>query len=104
MVRQQRVADPGDQWPGDGGRAVARLQGIGQEGLDLVGGGGVAFKKVTALGDEGRAWWSGWQGRELGVGVILIDKWHHFFHAIWHGRQFRARCGRAAVPLIRKIM
>ena len=55
VVRQQGVADPGHQGPGDGGRSAAGLQGVGQEGLDLVGGRGVALEEIAALGDEGRA-------------------------------------------------
>ena len=55
VVGQQCVTDPGDQGPGDSGRAVAGLQGVGQEGGDLVGGRGVAVEEVAALGQEGRA-------------------------------------------------
>ena len=78
VVGQQRIADPRHQRPGDGGRSAAGLQGVGQEGFDLVGGRGVALEEVAALGDEGRARpdVAVRQGRELGIGVILLGELH----------------------------
>jgi hypothetical protein len=64
VIRQQRVADPGDQGGGRPvGVAAGGLEGAGQEGLDLVGGGGVAFEEVAALGQQGSA-----GGCRLGIG------------------------------------
>ena len=60
VVGQQRVADPGDQRPGDAGRSVAGLQGGARKAGDLVGGGGVAVEEVAALGQRG--------GRAAGLG------------------------------------
>ena len=56
VVGQQGVADPGDQRRGGAVGVIAhRLEGAGDEGLDLVGGRAVARKKVTALRHQGRA-------------------------------------------------
>jgi len=50
VIRQQGIADPGDQRGGGLiGGAAAGLQGPGQEGGDLVGGRCVAVEEVAAL-------------------------------------------------------
>ena len=51
VVREQRDSGPGDHRPGRGRSVAAGLQGVGQEGLDLVRGRGVDFKEVAMLGD-----------------------------------------------------
>jgi hypothetical protein len=84
VVRQQRVADPGDQRPG-GGRSVAvRLQGAGEKGLDLGRGRSVAFEEIAALRHQGRAGrGSRRQGGEVGA-VIFRDNLHGFFRDMLH--------------------
>ena len=58
VVGEQGVADPRHQGPGGGRRVAAGgLQGVGQEGFDLVGGRGVAVEEVAALGQRGEARW-----------------------------------------------
>jgi hypothetical protein len=56
VIRQQGVADPGDQGGGGlVGGAAAGFQSTGEEGGDLVGGRCVAVEEVVALGHQGRA-------------------------------------------------
>jgi hypothetical protein len=56
VVRQQRVADPGDEGCGDEiGLAAEGLQGPSEEGVDLVGGGGIPLEKIAPFGDERHA-------------------------------------------------
>ena len=71
VVRQQRIADPGNQRPGcHVGVTAHGLQGPGQEGFNLGGGRGIAFEEVTSLGHEGRAVRDGrGQSREVGAGI-----------------------------------
>ena len=71
VVRQQRVADPGNQRPGcDVGVTAHGLQGPGQEGFNLGGGRGIAFEEVTSLGHEGRAVRDGrGESKEVGAGI-----------------------------------
>ena len=67
VVRQERIADPGDQGPG-GGRGVGSRGGqrLGQEGLDLVGGRGVPIEEVAPLGHEGDPVWDQFRFRLRG--------------------------------------
>ena len=71
VVRQQRVADPGNQRPGcHVGVTAHGLQGPGQEGFNLGGGRGIAFEEVTSLGHEGRAVRNArGESREVGTGI-----------------------------------
>ena len=71
VVRQQRVADPGNQRPGcHVGVTAHGLQGPGQEGFNLGGGRGIAFEEVTSLGHEGRAVRDArGESREVGAGI-----------------------------------
>ena len=79
VVRQQRVADPGDQGPGgDRGIAARGLQGPGQEGFDLGRGRGVPLEEVTPLGHQRGAGW-----RRLSLrrqDGRQIDAWWHVVH------------------------
>ena len=84
VVRQERIADPGDQGPGGGWGVGARGgQRLGQEGLDLVGGRGVPLEEVAPLGHEGDGVGpiplpaAGWPG------CRLHRHWAHVLHRYW---------------------
>ena len=76
MVRQEGVADPGDQGPRRGlGIAARGIKGTGQEGFDFGGRRGVAFEEVGPLGEE-----RGTGRRRLGIRRRdggKIEAWGH---------------------------